>query len=394
MNVLCLTNILPFKQRTGGEICSNRLVAQLAQTVEQVIVAGRGEETELRAAPPAIEALPLAAVEKEFALLSTAEKASAMVHAMLTGKALSVSRMSADNVAHKLSRAMAQRPLDAVLIDHLQMFEVLRMSRLEQPAILIAHNVEPDVYRALFATATSRSARFVLAREAAKLAELDAEALKRVRAVGCLTESDATYYRELSARMNLHRPVHVLPSYFDPSSSALPEPSARSGLRRIGIIGTWTWESNRLGLEWFLREVLPHLDSQHEVVIAGKGLTQTPGTGGVRYLGFVDSVDRFYAECDVIAIPSTYGSGVQEKTIEALGRSTPVVATPVAMRGLSSHPPHVRVEASPEAFAKACMQRAFVDRQSIRAAALAWNDARQKAYAESLTDLLLAATRK
>ena len=36
-----------------------------------------------------------------------------------------------------------------------------------------------------------------------------------------------------------------------------------------GLIGTWTWQPNRVGLEWFIREIAPKLPEGFKVAVAG-----------------------------------------------------------------------------------------------------------------------------
>jgi hypothetical protein len=122
--------------------------------------------------------------------------------------------------------------------------------------------------------------------------------------------------------------VEVLPSYFDGNPGAAPPSEVAAPrsdrTRRIGILGTWTWESNRLGVEWFLREVLSHVDGECEVVIAGRGLQTDQLPARVRYLGFVESVEKFYRRL-IVAIPSTAGGAAERPSRPWLWR--PVVAT-------------------------------------------------------------------
>jgi polysaccharide biosynthesis protein PslH len=387
VNVLCLTNILPFRKRTGGEICSARMIGEVAHIASRVTVVGRGDD---RGAPYGVESVSIAPIAAEFSMLTRGGKVAALARAALGGQALSVSRMAADGFADKLRGLTASRAFDCVVVDHLQMFEVMRQAGLQKPVVLMTQNVEPDVYRGLCDQTTSSAARYVLSREARLLEHLDAQALRQVRGVGCVTDIDARYYTALASRLGVTPLVRVLPSYFDPAPAKAVVPTPRNGRHRIGIIGTWTWESNRRGLAWFLDEVLPRFDASYEVVIAGLGLDTGVVGLRARYLGFVDSIEQFYADCDVIAIPSTHGSGVQEKTIEAIGRIAPVVATPIAMRGLSSHPSHIQVASSAEAFAAACMSASIADRDSIRAEAYRWNDERRAMYACNLRDLMTA----
>jgi glycosyltransferase involved in cell wall biosynthesis len=230
------------------------------------------------------------------------------------------------------------------------------------------------------------------------LSRLDEAVLRNIGTVACLTEADKAYYIELARQIGVSATVEVLPSYFDGSPCAAPPSEVAAPRsdrpRHIGILGTWTWESNRLGVEWFLREVLPHIDGEYEVVIAGNGLQADQLPARVRYLGFVESAEQFYRSSDVIAIPSTAGGGVQEKTIEAIGYGVPVVATDVAVRGIQPCPSHVRVVSTPREFAAACCWRQGFDPLHAQAEACAWNGVRRLQYTNAIDKLLAIATHR
>ena len=396
MNVAVLTTLLPFARRSGGEVCSARLVEALGGRATERLVIGFGDPAVPPGASPGPEVLSLGPSPTEFAALSTAGKIAAWGRAFTSRQAWSVQRWRDGRAGARLCAALAGRRIDLVVIDHLQMAAWLDLLPAATPSMLMAHNVEPEVYAALAAHSTNAAARWALAREQRLLARLDAEALRRVGAVACLTATDAAHYRRLAATLGVRPRIEVLPGFFAdtagacrecaPAAPVEPGPAARLR-RRIGLIGTWNWQPNRIGLDWFVREVLPRLDcADCEVVIAGRGLTPTELPSGVCAVGFVPSAAAFYEAVDLIAIPSLTGSGVQEKTIEAIGAFKPVVATTPALRGLGECPPHVHCADTPAGFADAC-RRALAD-PAAATAARRWNAQRRADYGAALARLL------
>ncbi len=71
-------------------------------------------------------------------------------------------------------------------------------------------------------------------------------------------------------------------------------PANRSPTYDAALIGTWTWQPNRIGLEWFLEKVVPHLPDEFRIAIAGK---VPSGIGsahpGVSFVGRVDDAIEF-----------------------------------------------------------------------------------------------------
>ena len=396
MNILFLTNVLPFRRRHGGEVCSSRLLARLCDISDRVLVVGRGDSA---GAPtmPQLVVRSLAPPATEFAKMSAVQKLLSLAAAVASGEAWTVNRMSS-GVMQALHRAVGDEAFDCVFVDHLQIYKWYRALGLTAPAVLVAHNVEHQIYGDLRQRSNNIAARWVLQREQHLLYRLDEAVLRDIGTIACLTEVDKAYYVGLARQIGVSATVEVLPSYFDGGLGAAPPSRVADprsvGPRRIGILGNWTWESNRLGVEWFLREVLPHIDGECEVVIAGRGLEAGQLPARVRYLGFVESAERFYRSSDVIAIPSTAGGGIQEKTIEAIGYGVPVVATAVAVRGIQPCPSHVQVVSTPREFGAACCRRQGFDAVQAQTEAFAWNVERRLKYANAIDKLLAAATHR
>jgi hypothetical protein len=146
----------------------------------------------------------------------------------------------------------------------------------------------------------------------------------------------------------------------DHRSAALPlvasETAPRwTGARRIdcdaALIGTWTWQPNRIGLEWFLREVTPWLPRNFRTRIAGSIPADLPCPPGVEFVGRVPDAVDFVRGGAVVPLIARAGTGVQLKTIEAFEQGLPCVATSRSLRGIAYLPANCRVADDPGAFA-------------------------------------------
>lgn len=384
MKILILTSVLPFHRRNGGEICTARLIDQLLEKGHEVWVLGRGEAP-VGTQPPNLRISWLGEQARTFAQMPASAKAWSLTAALGRREPWTVQRMRA-GIEAELRRQLADLDhTDLVMVDHLQVWPWLSLCSWSGPTVLVAHNVEPSVYGAL--------ARFhvgvqswTIRREARMLSRLDRQVASEACAVACLTPSDAAYYEALVATAGSRATVGVLPSF--PAVADAPRRLKPASVRRVGLIGTWTWESNRAGLLWFFREVVPRIGPEVQIAVAGSGLDPVDVPPRVRALGFVESVASFYDECDVIAIPTVAGSGIQEKTVEAIGRALPIIATPLAVRGIDPLPAHVHVVDGCEAFAAACSQWELPATEFCWEAAHNWSNARRSEYHATLERLL------
>lgn len=394
MRIAFLTTRLVDVPTSGGEICSQRVVDGLRAAGHSLQLMGRADQP-LRDGDAAV----LGPLTRPFDELGPAAQAAALGAALLARRACTVQRLLGDGAGRRAARRLAAlqtQGLDLLVVDHLQAHAWLHGLRKLPPVLLVMHNIESDGYlrRALRVRGDGPRAaaeRWVLRREASRLRALELQALRAAAAVACLSSDDARRLQEL-LRGGAHRPaIEVLPGYPQQLSVPPAQPAA-DGLRRVGLIGTWTWGPNRDALQWMLREVLPRLPQQVRLVVAGHGLEGLALPPRVQSLGRVAQPGELYAAVDVVAVPSLHGSGVQEKAIEAAGSGRPVVATPHALRGLGPGLPlHVHAAEGAEHFARLC---ATVPAPTDSAAALeSWMAARRRRYAAALARCLQATQR-
>jgi polysaccharide biosynthesis protein PslH len=133
-----------------------------------------------------------------------------------------------------------------------------------------------------------------------------------------------------------------------------------SGASAVGFIASFSHPPNREALAHFLSHIVPQVNAQTEGVeflIAGREPPKSMMTGvpaNVRFLGFVESLPDFYANCSVIVAPLLSGGGVKIKVAEALCYGKAVVTTPVGAEGMPiENGLHAMVESDPQRFARA-----------------------------------------
>ena len=231
----------------------------------------------------------------------------------------------------------------------------------EPVSVAKMHAVTPaDIRSALAAQARSaadnarnadgRITRFLFERDSRLLAELERSLCAMSAHVFTLAEADRAALGVAGDDQS-----SVLPLV----TSVLPPqpPSPRAPVHDAGMIGSWTWAANRAGLDWFLNEIVPRLPSDFRIAIAGGIGSDVPDApGNVSFLGRVPDARAFVQSCRVVPLISRTGTGVQLKTIETFEMGLPSVATPSALRGISTRPDNCKVADEPEAFARSLIE--------------------------------------
>lgn len=114
---------------------------------------------------------------------------------------------------------------------------------------------------------------------------------------------------------------------------------ANDGIPRILFVGRF--EENRKGFRYLLR-AFPLVKQQYPnarlIVVGGgdptkfEGLIERLEITDIEFKGFVSAEDkaRYYASCDVMAVPSTGGESFGYTVVEPMAAGKPVVATSIA----------------------------------------------------------------
>lgn len=373
MRLLFLTTVLPAAGRSGGEIVSQSVIDALVQGGHEVRVlgyrrpgddfAGRGDacvgqrpiETSGAGLRPAVWMASALARRTPYS----------------TAKYRSRAYRSAVRREHNLQPA-------AVFVDHAQAHFALDSIRASsRPLVFIAHNAEAEGYARLATAADRRVARWIHRREARLIREVEVELARRARQIWTLTEADAAYFRSLQPGADV-RALEV--------SSRMVAPPTEAPTCDIGLIGSWSWRANAVGLEWFAAEVVPRLPDQVRIEVAGRGAQWLRDRHpNLVVHGVVPDARSFLARSRVVAVPALAGGGVQIKTLDAIAAGVPVVTTPVGVRGLGELPRSTVVVEDAADFALQLSQLAADgDRQRPDPDAIAWSSGRRARFRDSV----------
>ena len=113
------------------------------------------------------------------------------------------------------------------------------------------------------------------------------------------------------------------------------------------------------GLLWFGQQVLPHLAASApglRIAVAGGVCSATPEFAGLTKLGIVQDLKHVYARSRMAMNPVRNGTGLNIKSVEAMGFGMPLLSTPSGSRGLEdAWGTAIVVSDLPEAFAQAAL---------------------------------------
>lgn len=396
MDILFLTTILPSQRRTGGEIASQSFIDALEKAGHRVVIVGYQRHGDI-----AITRTNEISTGKRYieTYKSSYYPLLWMTLSVIAKLPFSGAKYYSNNYVKTVKKLFKKDKYDFVVIDHAQIGWIANIVRKNiSKIIFIAHNVEHEIYIALDSTHNPLSKQ-IYKREARLIKTTEDNLATIAKQVWTFTPHDSQYFQKLNGNTQ----VFDLPSSLALNSKTFPHQTSLDSFD-IGIIGSWTWNANSLGLKWFFEAVYPHLPKSLSIHVAGKGAEWLAQQyTNVKYCGFVPDVQAFMAQAKVIAIPSITGGGVQIKTLDAIASGLPIVATPVALRGITEYPSDIKVAEKPDKFAhslidllsfeafKKCdsLQPQVFDRRiQLFQERLHWSQTRQQRFLQKVADAI------
>ncbi|MCB8839596.1 glycosyltransferase family 4 protein [Aurantimonas sp. VKM B-3413] len=348
---LFVSSLLPDKDPTTGyEIANQAIVAAYRRQGVRLTLAG------FRRPGAAIPegAISLGDLAIENAGASRWQKMRWVAEAMMSNRPIAAAKVASYGRRRLLERLAEAGPIDGLILNSIQMPAAYPFLARAHPSIFIAHNVEHKSASGNAESAAGRLSRLLYRREASLLKQAEARICRDAVVVHTLSAEDAT-------GLGLAGAEKCLPLALSVGRSALPD----TGERRhdVGLIGTWSWAPNRIGLDWFVSEVAPRLPAGITVAIAGRFDGPPPSAPeNVRFVGRVPDAQAFVNASRVVALATKGGTGVQLKTLETFEEGMPAVATPQALRGIDSLPANVRIAEAADDFASALVELVEAER--------------------------------
>jgi len=172
--------------------------------------------------------------------------------------------------------------------------------------------------------------------EAHRLRRVECSLPSRVKAITLVSEAEANLYRSFCPNDCTHAITNGVDlDYYRPILG-----DGRPG--RCIFVGAMDYQPNINGVVWFCEHVWPHvIAARADATFAIVGRNPSPAVRrlaslpGVEVTGSVPDVRPFLATAQVVVVPLLITRGIQNKVLEAMAMTKPVIASPQALEGLS-----------------------------------------------------------
>lgn len=345
MHLVFITSLVPDgNPATGYEIANAAVIDALRRQGARVTVIGFTWPDKSPSDPE--NTIVLGSVDVETHSASAITKIRWIGTAIRQGLTVSAAKLriiSDEAVREALDRI---GPFDACVLNGVSMPGAFEAVLKNYTTLFVAHNVEHRSAAENAEAAGSLVQKWLYRREARLLAGLEQRLCNAARFVYTFADEDREALDIADETRSAALPLIT-------GTRPVSDHANRTVAYDAALIGTWTWQPNRIGLDWFLDEVVPHLDPAFSIAIAGR-LPQDlqPKRKNTTLTGRVPDARDFVSNAAVIPLISRAGTGVQLKTIETFELGLPSVATSHSLRGISHVPANCTISDNPTEFAR------------------------------------------
>ena len=274
-------------------------------------------------------------------------KRAAQLRALVSSSSYSMQMHVSASFVDQSQRAAATFRPDIVHCDALQLADAALALPPAMVRVIAPHNAESLLMRRMADTARSPLRHLLYARESRHLERWERARLQRFDLCATVSDEEAGLYSSLGVE-TVTIPNGVA-AHAAPASRARLGPG--EGLRLL-FVGSGDYEPNRVGLRWFVTEVLSRLQLAVQprlTVVGGHWEWLTHPQCDV--VGHVPVVDPYYDRHHAALVPLLSGGGSRLKVAEALAKGIPLVGTSVGLEGYRLQPGvHALIGDDAEAF--------------------------------------------
>ena len=193
--------------------------------------------------------------------------------------------------------------------------------------ILNQHNVESVLVEQRVELERFFLNKLILKYEFKNLHQFEVKHCSEFPLVLCCSENDKLLLNKFGATNVCVAPNGV---YVDEFSKYSDYSDDRSAV----FLGGMGWYPNKIGMQWFVDEVLPIVvsavpDFQLNVVGNSQPAISIPDiySNNINILGFVDDLQKIVCASNVMIVPITVGSGTRLKVVEGIAMGRAIVST-------------------------------------------------------------------
>lgn len=266
----------------------------------------------------------------------------ASLKGLLTGTSLTENAYPSRKLRHDIAARLTSQPFDLVFIFSAASFTFLPKDLPDTALVTDFVDVDSAKWGA-YADQARWPMSMIYAREAQKLADFEAKVADVSRVSFLVSEDEAGVLKSMLTAHGVHADVRGIPNGVDAEAFSPKRFEHPPVADRIIFTGAMDYLPNVEAVTWFVEQVFDQVKQAlpaTEFVIAGRPVSPSvqrlDKRAGVTVLGGVEDMAAEIAKAALVVAPLQTARGIQNKVLEGMAMSKPVLCTPAANEGINA----------------------------------------------------------
>lgn len=333
--ILFVTARMPFPAKEGHQLRSSGVLAQLSKQFDVHLFSFMRSDDIQDIAPYEEYSTYCKSVSYTPLKSDLFTHISTLGDAFIRGNPVVVSKFTNKASCHAFIEALEQVKPDLVHFDLLPLCGLRKFLPNDMPVVLNEHNIEYHLVEQKLATAGNPLMKYLFKRELRLLTEFEIHSCINVSAVLACSDADTDEIKQLGQKLTFCIPNGVDVKKFLNASDEVDT-------NRLVFLGGMSWFPNRLGMQWFINDILPDLLKKRPEIVVDVVGNPEPALDipdhlnkHVNILGFVDDFRPVVNKASIMIVPLQIGSGTRLKIVEGGAMSKCMVSTRKGAEGIN-----------------------------------------------------------
>ena len=367
MNILILSNKVPYPPKDGGSIATLNLALGLAEFAKITLLTLNTSKhySDIKKIP--------AEVSSKITFLDSyvdtkIKPFSALRNLLFSKLPYNAERFIVKDFEEKIILQLKQHTFDIIQLEGLYLVPYIPIIRKYSQAkiSLRSHNVEHEIWQRTLAQETSFFKKKYIKNLCLRIKRMETETLNQYDLLVPITRRDGKKFKKLGN----HKPSHTTPTGYE-IAKGKPQFDKVEFLS-IFHLGALDWSPNQEGILWFInhcwediRKEMPELKFYIAGRNAPKWLIDKMQGENIVYQGEVESARDFVQSKALMIVPLLSGSGMRIKVIEGMALGKTIVSTSIGVEGIAvQDKKNLLLANTPEEFSKVIVE-SLKDKESF-----------------------------
>jgi polysaccharide biosynthesis protein PslH len=337
MNILILTNKIPYPPKDGGAIATLNIATGLSYSGHHVTVLSMNTSKHYFSAGQIPDSIREKISIVTIPVQTHIQWPVLLWNLLFSRRPYNAVRFHSDLFLDKLKEIIRKENFDIIQLEGPYMDYCIPLIRKESKAIisLRAHNLEYEIWERRSLQTKNPLIRLYTKILSSRIRKLERSLIGNIDVLVPISEHDMEGFLKLG----LSCPSLVCPAGLDIQS--YPDPSPITGIS-LFYIGALDWGPNTEGLDWFFSHIWNQISVMHPGIslhIAGRNshyyFSSKKELRGVIIEGEVEDARAFINSHSVMIVPLLSGSGIRVKILEGMLLGRAVITTSTGAEGLT-----------------------------------------------------------